>query len=292
MNASNWVSEETGSKVLTTVTENSAAENYARRENMDSDALRVPRMSDVDVTVIPMSGAYPEDSANLDTVLLEAVKFGGRVLVPYEQLDDSNIGIVTELQSSWARSYARKLDNAVFGTTAAGNLTTVPFNSVYREVSQNAATHRVQTVGAVTYDHVSSVLGKYENGGYFSDPDTIVVAHVSLKEALRGLKDTTGRPLFIDAIPDTQPSTLFGYPIQFSAGAKTSATNVVNPTGNPLLVVGNKNHLILGVRSGPESILSTEAGFGTDEIHLKMRSRRAFAVGRATAFGVLEVTSA
>lgn len=258
---------------------------------MNTDDLRVPRMSDVDVTVVPMSGAYPEDAANLDTVLLTAVKFGGRVLVPFEQLDDSNVPVLTELQKSWARSYARKLDNAVFGTTAAGNLTTVPFNSVYREVSQNAATHKIATAGPVTFANLSATLGKAENGGYFSDPDTIVVAHISLKEHLRNIVDDNGRPLFIDAIPNTQPATLFGYQIQFSAGAKTSATNLANPGGNPLLVVGNKNHLILGVRSGPESLLSDEAGFSTDETHLKMRSRRGFAVGRAQAFAVLEVTA-
>lgn len=83
--------EQQGSSVLTTISTNSAAEAFARRENMDTEALRVPRMSDIDVTALPMSTAYPEDTANLDTVLLEAVKFGSRVVVPYEQLDDSTL---------------------------------------------------------------------------------------------------------------------------------------------------------------------------------------------------------
>ncbi|MCZ4527733.1 phage major capsid protein [Rhodococcus erythropolis] len=288
MNASSWVNEELGSSVLTTITTNSAAEAFARRENMDSDALRVPRLTDVDVSVIPMSGAYPEDAANLDTVLLVLAKFGGRVLVPYEQLDDSNIAVLTELQKSWARSYAAKIDNAVFGTTGTENGQSVPFTSVYKSVGSAV----IKTAGPVSYAHLSATLGKAENGGYFSDPDTIIVAHISLKESLRNIVDDNNRPLFIDSIPGVQPSTLFGYQIQFSAGAKTSATNVVNPTGNPLLIVGNRNHLILGVGSGPESKLSEEAGYSTDEIHLKMRARRAFAVGRANAFGVLEVTGA
>lgn len=136
----------------------------------------------------------------------------------------------------------------MFGTSAAANGSlTVPFNSVYREVSQNAATHKIATAGPVTFASLSAVLGKYENGGYFSDPDTVIVAHTSLKEGLRNIVDDNHRPLFIDAIPNTQPATLFGYQIQFSAGARVSATNLVQPAGNPLLVVGNKNHLILGI---------------------------------------------
>lgn len=259
---------------------------------MTTDDLRVPRMTDVAVRALAMSETYPEDDANLDTVLLTAIKFGGRQVVPYEQLDDSNIGIITELQKSWARTYSKVIDNAVFGTTAAANGTlTVPFNSVYRTVSQEAAANKVASAGPITFANLSAVLGKAENGGYFSEPDTIVVAHNSLKEDLRNIVDLNGRPLFIDAIPNTQPATLFGYQIQFSDGAKTSATNTDKPTGNPLLVVGNRQHLILGDREGVASLLSTEAGFSTDEIHLKSRARRGFAVGRVSAFGVLEKTA-
>lgn len=292
INANAWIPEEFGSEVIAAVEQNSAVESYGRKINMLSDTRKVARIGESAVSVIPKSASYPEDPANLDTVLLDTVKFGGRNIVAEEDINDSNVDVIAALQTTWAISYAKALDNACLGTTAAANGETVPFTSVYKDVTQNASGNKVATAGPVTYDKVSQVFGKAEQGGYFSDSDTVVIAHTSLKESLRGLVDSTGRPLFIEQVSATQPATLFGYTLAFSDGAKTSATNQQNPSGNPLLIVGNRQHLILGVRSPVESLISYDAGFATDEPHLKMRARRAFAVGRAKAFGVLEVTGA
>ena len=290
VNANAWVPEEYGSEVLQTVNANSAVEALARKVQMTSDVHKTPRLGGLTVEVIQKGEVYPEDQPTMDNVLLEAVKFGDRVIIAEEDLDDARVDVVTALQNEWAVAYSRKLDNACLGTTAAANGDTVPFNSVYREVSQGAAGNLIQTAGAVTYADLSGVLGAAEGAAYYSDSDTVVIAHTKFKGLFRGLTDLNGRPLFVEGLAGT-PGTLFGFPVQFTQGAATSATNVQNPAGNPLLIVGNRNHLILGVRSGPESLLSYDAGFGTDEPHIKMRARRAFAVGRASAFGVLEITA-
>ena len=291
VNANAWVPEEYGSEVLQTVNANSAVEALARKVQMTSDVHKTPRLGGLTVEVIQKGEVYPEDQPTMDNVLLDAVKFGDRVIIAEEDLDDARVDVVTALQNEWAVAYSRKLDNACLGTTAAANGDTVPFNSVYREVSQGAvAGNLIQTAGAVTYADLSGVLGAAEGAAYYSDSDTVVIAHTKFKGLFRGLTDLNGRPLFVEGLAGT-PGTLFGFPVQFTQGAATSATNVQNPAGNPLLIVGNRNHLILGVRSGPESLLSYDAGFGTDEPHIKMRARRAFAVGRASAFGVLEITA-
>jgi hypothetical protein len=77
----------------------------------------------------------------------------------------------------------------------------------------------------------------------------------------------------------------------FSRGAVASTGASDRPTGNPLLIVGSKRNLVLGVRDGVESALSTEAKWETDEIELKMRARRGFAVADGTAFRVIEKTA-
>lgn len=290
VNADAWVPEEAGSTVLGTVNANSGVEALARKVAMKSDTMKTPRLGSLNVEVIQKGEVYPEDQPVFDNVLLDAVKFGDRVIIAEEDLDDANVDVITALQNEWAVSYARKLDNACLGTTAAANGDTVPFESVYRAVSQGAAGNLIQTGGDVTYADLSNVLGAAEGGNYYSDADTVVIAHTKFKGLFRGLVDNSGRPLFVDGLAGT-PGTLFGFPVVFSQGAATSATNVQNPSGNPLLIVGNRQHLILGVRSGPESLISYDAGFGTDEPHIKMRARRAFAVGRASAFGVLEITA-
>ena len=85
--------------------------------------------------------------------------------------------------------------------------------------------------------------------------------------------------------------TIFGYRAHWSLGAKTSAAPTSTPTGNPLLIFCNPMYLLLGVRSGPESVfIDGRNGLAalTDESILKMRSRRAFAPGMEQAFSILE----
>ena len=287
VNANSWVPEEYGSEVIQTVEQSSAVEAAGRHVNMTSDTQKTPRLGDVDVVVVQKGGLYPEDQPVLDNVLLDSVKFGGRVIIAEEDLEDARVDVITEYQKGWATNYARKFDNACLGTTGLANGDSVPFESVYKAVG-NAV---IKTAGALTYAQLSDVVAKAENGRYFADPDTIIIAHTSFKGQLRSLVDGGGRPLFIEQVSASQPATLFGYEIRFSDGAKTSATNTWNPTGNPLLIVGNRKHLIVGDRIPVQTLLSRDAGFGTDEPHIKMRARKAFAVGRKEAFGVLEVTA-
>lgn len=287
VNADAWVPEEYGSEVITRVNQNSAVEAVARRIAMTSDIMKVPRIGAVGVNVVAKGGTYVDAEPTLDNVTLDAVKFGTTVTIAEEDLQDAIADAVAAHQAEWAVSYARKLDNAALGVTAAQNGTTVPFNSVYKSV---ASGQKIATAGAVTYAKLSDTLALYEGSDYANDADTVVIAHPSFKASFRGILDDNSRPIFVEGISGT-PSTLFGIEVNFSYGAKTSATATETPSGNPLLVVGNRQHLLLGVRSGPESLLSYDAGFRSDEPVLKMRARRAFAVGRAEAFGILEVTA-
>ncbi len=124
-------------------------------------------------------------------------------------------------------------------------------------------------------------------------PGVVVIAHPSFKGAFRGMVDDNGRPIFVEG-QGNAGSTLFGYPVRWSTGARTSATATSRPTGNPLLIVGQRDALMLGVRSGPESVVidgKDGASALTDETILKMRARRGFGVAYADAFAVLEVTA-
>jgi hypothetical protein len=76
-----------------------------------------------------------------------------------------------------------------------------------------------------------------------------------------------------------------------SYGAATSAAATDAPTGNPLLIVGNRNMLINGIRGGVESVVSRDAEFTKDGVLLKTRIRRGFAVADADAFAIVEKTA-
>lgn len=294
-----WIPEENGGGVITTVMAQSAVEALARKEPMSTDVKNFARAADVDIEFVAKGAAYGEDVAGVDSVTLTARKFGKAIRIAEEDIADSkNVSIVDTKKNSWASSYARFIDNATLGVTAVENGSTVPFTSVYAAVSAAgydgyvANSNKVvsATAVALTYGDLDAVLTKVEGGNYYDESRTVVIGHPSFKSKLRTMMDGQGRPIFQDR-DNAGVERLFGLPIRWTNGARTSATATKSPTGNPLLIVANADHLILGIRSGPESVLidgRDGASALTDETILKMRARRGFAVGVPQAVAVLE----
>lgn len=309
-----WIPEEYGSALISQIQRQSAAERFFRQEPMSTDTKHVPRSGTVGVAVIAKGGTYTEQTGTNDDVLLTARKIGSAVRIADEDIQDAPQAIIETKKSEWATGYAKFLDNATIGVSAAENGTTVPFTSVYKAVTTADATigytananliqsslvkQAAQTVGDinVTYDNLVSLFGLLEGSDYFDEANAVVVAHPYFKTIARGMKDSNGRPILtgVDA-PATGTAvgnmSLFGYPVQWTTGARVHATATSTPTGNRLLVVANRDLLILGKRSGPEYKVAgadTGVGFLTDENLLKARARRAFQVGRADGVAVLE----
>lgn len=300
-----WIPEEWDSQVIQRVAAVSVIESEAKQYPMSTDTRHIPRSAGVDVNGVAKGTAYGEDESVNDDVLLTAKKAGRAIRIADEDLQDSNVAILEQKRVDWATSWAKYIDNACLAVTAAVSGVTVPFTSVYKAIrTTNADTDytaddnyvATATGSALTYDDLSEVLGKVEGGDYWDEGLTLVVAHPSLRERIRNIKDDQGQPIFVRGQGGDRgtPDTLFGHRIRWSLGAKTSATAVHNPTGNPLLIVVNKDFLALGKRSGPESRVAgpdSGAAFLTDEALLKMRARRAFALTHEKAAAVLEVVA-
>lgn len=298
-----WIPEEWDSQVVQRVQQVSVIESEAREYPMSTDTRHIPRSAGVDVNGVDKGSAYGEDVSANDDVLLTAKKAGRAIRIADEDLQDSNVAIVEQKRVDWATSWAKYLDNACLAVTAAESGVTVPYTSVYKAIrttnadtSYTADTNYVATAtgGVVSYNNLSAVLGKVEVGDYWEEGMTLVVAHPSLREKLRNIKDDQNQPIFVrgQGGDSGSPDTLFGHRIRWSLGARTSATAVHNPTGNPLLIVVNRDFLAIGKRSGPESRVAgpdTGAAFLTDEALLKMRARRAFVLTHEKAAAVLEV---
>jgi HK97 family phage major capsid protein len=295
-----WLPEDDDSAVIRVVNQGSAIESLARRVPMTTDVKNHPRSGGANVFTIAKGEAYTEDEADNDKVILKTRKLGTAFRIAEEDLDDNVADIVGTKQLDWAHAYAKGIDNATLATTGAENGTTVKYTSVYRALTTaNAATgytanaNRVQTAGPVTYGKLSEALGLVETGDFFDPTSLVVIAHPSFRGHFRNVVDGENRPIFVQGLAGT-PDTLFGHTVRWSQGARTHATNSSAPTGNPIAVFGNMSYALLGVRSGPESaFLMPNAGGSalTDEAILKVRARRAFAVGHEKAFSILEVTS-
>lgn len=295
-----WIPESYDSSVIQRINQTSAVERLGRHIPMNSDNKHIARSGGISVSVTPKGTAYNEDTTANDEVLLTARKITTAVRIAEEDIDDSFVDILAVKKNDWATSYGKMFDNATLAVTAAENGTTVPFTSVYRALSQtNAATGYTananvvkSTTGTpVSYQNLSDVLAKVETGDFFDPADTVVIANPAFLAVLRGVKDANGMPIFQQGSAAT-PDTLFGLQVAWSLGARTSAVATDKPTGNPILVVANREHLIVGDRTPAESIvIDGRAGTSalTDEVLLKLRTRKGFVVGHEGAFAVLEV---
>jgi HK97 family phage major capsid protein len=303
-----WIPEEFGSTVLQRVHQVSALEAYAQRIPMQTQTRSTPRSGGVSVGMVAKGGTYSEDTSTNDEVVLREQKFGQAIRIAEEDINDSLADIVSAKQNDWATSYAKTLDNACLAVTAAKGTSGCAFDSLYYLLTQTDSntsytananiTQTATGAPAITYANLSAVAGLYEAGDFFDESATLVMAHPKYKALLRGVVDGQSRPIFQEGstgVPGggqgPTADTIFGYPVKWTLGAKTSAVPTQSPVGNPLLIIGNPMYLLLGVRSGPESVfIDGRNGLGalTDESILKMRARRGFAPGVEQAFSILE----
>lgn len=299
-----WIPVETNPDVIQKVMQTSAVERFGNHVPMGSQTKWTPRSGGVVLARWAKSTSAPADSSSNDSVLLNADKFGGKVVVAEEDMSDSLAAIVDAKSVDAGTSYGKLFDNVTLGITAAKGTSGWGFDSLYYLLTQNDTTTgytananlTLAGTGGITYDNLSSSLGLYEVGDFFDENDTIVIAHPSFKQVLRGIKDDNGAPILNESTGGVagggQGGTpkLFGYDLQWSMGSKTSAAGSATPTGNPFITFGNRQFLQVGDRD-PLSVklIDTNDGSGadTDENLLYFRARKAFAVGAPGAFSML-----
>lgn len=290
--ANGYIVEEHSSNVVQAALQNSAVEKLARREPMATSVKRVPRFVGDAPNVYAEGATIGEASVTLDDITLTARKWAKIMHISEEDMNDSFVDVLNTYKTQWATNWAKKFDNACLGVTdAAAGTDAAPYTSIYRAVSPGSAgANLIQSGGAITFADLNNLLSKIEDSAYFDPSKTGFIAHPQLLATLRGLVDDNNRPILTDPL-GTTTATLFGYPLTISTGAMTSTAATATPSGNALLIVGNTDLMINGVRAGIESMVSKDAKFDTDGVLLKVRARRAFEVARAEGFAILEKTA-
>lgn len=311
-----WIPDEFGGAIVSKVTATSAIENLARKEPMATDVKNVPRSAGMTVTAATAkSGVIGEATGTNDDVTLTARAFKTVVRLADEDIKDEKTaeGVLNVKMSEWGRAVAIALDHACLGVSAVADGTTKPYNSLYYALNTNnsdtgytADANLTLTAGALTFAHLSNTFALIEQSDYFDEDKIVVIAHPAYKSYLRGIQGVTydgasglssdGRPVFEEhsRLGQGAPDRIFGAPVRWTLGARVHATSTSAPTGNPLLFVGNADHLILGVRSPYEYMMAgADSGpaFLTDEALLKMRVRRGFAVSNENAWACIEKTA-
>lgn len=290
--ANGYILEEQGSSVIQALLANSAVESFARREVMASRTKSVPRFVADAPEVVAEGDAIPDATATLDEIVLVARKYAKIFHISEEDVNDSLVDVLATYKREWASRFARKYDNATLAVTADADGTDVaPYTSLYNAVA-TGATNLIQTGGALDFADLNEAVGIVESSDKFDAANTVFMAHPKMLSEIRGMVQGINGELVLPNPIDATPGSLFGYPLVVSYGAATSAAATDAPTGNPLLIVGNRQMLINGVRGGVESVVSRDAEFATDGVLLKTRIRRGFEVADADAFAIIEKTEA
>ena len=288
--ANGYILEEQGSTVIQDLIANSAVERFARRETMASRTKSVPRFVGDAPEVVAEGDEIPASNPTLDEVVLTAKKYAQLMHISEEDVNDSLVDTLSVYKREWASRFARKFDNATLGVSGVVDGTdAVPYLSLYSAI--NWTTNRIQTGGAMSYDDLNNALGIVEDSSKFDSANTVWMAHPKMLKEIRGMVKGNSDLVLPDPLAGT-PGSLFGYPLVVSYGAAVSTAATDSPTGNPLLIVGNRQMLINGVRGGVESVVSRDAEFARDGVVLKTRIRRGFAVADADAFAIVEKTGA
>lgn len=291
--ANGYIPEELGSVAIQATLANSVVEAYARRENMASRTKGVPRFVSDAPSIVAEGATITQSDTTLDEVLLTARKYAQIFNISEEDLNDSLVDTLNTYKREWASQWARKFDNACLGVTAVGDGDDgQPFSSVYYAVSQySSGANITSTAGDLEFADISTALGKAEESKYFDAANTVVIVHPKMLNLIRQMETTGGNLVLPDPL-GARPGSLFGYPMVVSYGAATSASASAAPSGDALLIVGNRNMMINGVRGGIESAISRDADFSKDGVLLKTRVRRGFAVAAAEAFAIVRKTAA
>lgn len=285
--ANGYILEEQGSSVIQALEANSVVERFARREAMASRTKSVPRFVADAPEVVAEGGNIPEANATLDEVVLTARKYAKIFHVSEEDVNDSLVDVLNTYKTEWASRFARKFDNACLGVTAAEDGTdAAPYTSLYK-ASLDSPGGQIFQADFLNFNLINSMMSIAESSDFFDAANTVFIAHPEVLSELRQMTGPNGDLVLPNPLAGT-PGSIFGYPLVISYGAKTSSAASENPDGNPLLIVGNRNMMINGVRGGVESVVSRDAQFNTDGVLLKTRVRRGFTVAEANAFSLFE----
>lgn len=314
---------ETSNEVIQQVARTSAIEQVAPPETMTSDTKQVPRFGGFTVASVAKGADYGFSTNTQDLVDLIARKIGGAAKIAEEDLVDTitGEGTMRRYEQEAGSALAKTFDHACIGVTTAVNGTTAPFSSIYSTVTTTQSTpwgaytandNLVQvprlttgspTPNATWQDAVNAWLALYEESDWYDEGNTFLLASPAIKSVFRGVRDTNGQPVFIagGAQGGGDPS-LFGYNnFRFTTGARTDATMVDRPTGNPLIVIGNRNALKRGLARTAAGMVpgnpgvqwqraANGIGFLSDEAIMKAMMRRAFVTAVPQAVAVLEIT--
>lgn len=182
-----------------------------------------------------------------DKKFITAEEIAVIVPIPEAVLDDAEYDIWAEVKPRVTEAFGKVIDGAI--------LFDVDKPSTWRDGVVSTATKAKSVVelaaGDDLYDKIMAedgVIAKVEDSGYFVNGH---MADISMRAKLRGLKDTTGNPIFKSDIQGATSYSLDGSPMNFP-------NNGAFDKSKALMISGDFNQLVYSIRQDITFKLFTE----------------------------------
>lgn len=231
------------------VTQSAVLSMGRRLPNMSSKTYRMPVLDMLPIAyfVSGDNGAKQTTKMAWDKKDIVAEEIAVIVPIPEAVLDDSDYDIWAQVRPRVTEAFGKVIDAAVFfGTNKP---------STWRSdiVTTATAASNVVTLASEgdLYDAIMSedgVIAKVEEDGFFVSGH---VADISMRAKLRGLKDSTGNPIFKDSVQGGTSYALDGSPITFP-------NNGAFDKSKALMISGDFSQLVYSIRQDITFKLFTE----------------------------------
>lgn len=232
-----------------TITRSAVLSQGRKLPNLSSKTHKMPVLDMLPIAYFVNGDTGDKKTTNMkwDKKVITAEEIAVIVPIPEAVLDDSEYDIWAEVRPRVEEAFGKVIDGAVlFGVNAP---------STWRDDIVTTATSAtsVVTLGSSDslYDKImgeDGVIAKVEESGFFV---TGHMADISMRAKLRGLKDSTGNPIFKS---DMQESTRYS----LDGSAMTFPNNGSFDKSKALMISGDFSQLVYAIRQDITFKLFTE----------------------------------
>ena len=248
--AASLIPEENAREIIQGVVTQSAVLQRGRKlPNMSSKTYKMPVLDMLPIAyfVNGDTGAKKTTKQAWDKKFITAEEIAVIVPIPEAVLDDSDYDIWGEVKPRVIEAFGKVIDGAV--------LFDLDKPSTWRDGVVTTATKAGSVVTLATgddlYDKIMAeegIIAKIEESGYFVNGH---MADISMRAKLRGLKDTTGNPIFKSDMQNGTTYSLDGSPMNFP-------DNGAFDKSKALMISGDFSQLVYAIRQDITFKLFTE----------------------------------
>lgn len=248
--AASLIPEENAREIIQGVVTQSAVLQRGRKlPNMSSKTYKMPVLDMLPIAyfVNGDTGAKKTTKQAWDKKFITAEEIAVIVPIPEAVLDDSDYDIWGEVKPRVIETFGKVIDGAV--------LFDLDKPSTWRDGVVTTATKAGSVVTLATgddlYDKIMAeegIIAKIEESGYFVNGH---MADISMRAKLRGLKDTTGNPIFKSDMQNGTTYSLDGSPMNFP-------NNGAFDKSKALMISGDFSQLVYAIRQDITFKLFTE----------------------------------